>query len=90
MIDYITEFNLGTTSELGITVLIVFCITQAIKTTRIDNRWMPWISMVVGILTGLTAVATTGDTNYLPAGVMGLLVGGFTSGLFDGFKGIGG
>ncbi|WP_279403988.1 hypothetical protein [Secundilactobacillus kimchicus] len=41
-------------------------------------------------MVGLVATATTGDTNYLSSAVMGLLVGGFTAGLFDGFKGFGG
>ncbi len=88
--DYITQLNLGTAAELAITAALVFCITQAVKTTRIENRYMPWIAMVVGVVAGLASVATTGDSNYVSGAVMGLLVGGFTSGLFDGFKGIGG
>lgn len=88
--DYITQLNLGTAAELAITAALVFCITQTVKTTRIDNRHMPWVAMAVGIVAGLASVATTGDTNYVSGAVMGLLVGGFTSGLFDGFKGIGG
>jgi len=43
--------------------------------------------MFVGVIAGLVAVAATGDSNYVASGVMGLLVGGFTCGLFDGFKG---
>ncbi|WP_282804006.1 phage holin family protein [Secundilactobacillus kimchicus] len=88
--DLIQQLNLGTTAELMITVLVVFCITQAFKTTRLGNHYLPWIAMGVGILVGLVATATTGDTNYLSSAVMGLLVGGFTAGLFDGFKGFGG
>lgn len=88
--DMITQLNLGSAAELGITVMLVFAITQAVKMTRVDNRFMPWVAMGVGVIAGLVSVATTGDANYAQAAVMGLLVGGFTSGLFDGFKGIGG
>lgn len=90
MMDLIQQLNLSTTAELLITVAVVFCITQAFKTTQIGNHYLPWIAMVVGILVGLVSVAVTNDTNYLPSAVMGLLVGGFTAGLFDGFKGFGG
>lgn len=85
--DYIQQLNLGTTAELMITVLVVFVLTQGIKQTKVDNRWMPWISMAVGAVAGIVSVAVTKDVNWLSGGLMGLLVGGFTSGLFDGFKG---
>lgn len=88
--DYITQLNLGTAAELAITAALVFCITQAVKTTRIENRYMPWIAMAVGVVAGVASVVVTSDTNWTSGAIMGLLVGGFTSGLFDGFKGIGG
>ncbi|WP_268913008.1 hypothetical protein [Lentilactobacillus sp. SPB1-3] len=85
--DLIQQLNLGSTAELMITVLVVFCITQAFKTTSLGNHYLPWIAMFVGVVAGIVAVAATGDSNYVASGVMGLLVGGFTCGLFDGFKG---
>lgn len=87
--DYIQELNLGTVSELMITIAVVFVLTQAVKSTKVKNKYMPWISMGLGIVSGLISVAVTKDVNYLSGAVMGLLVGGFTSGLFDGFKGFG-
>ncbi|WP_460730530.1 holin, partial [Nocardia heshunensis] len=78
---------LGTATELALTTLVVFVLTQAVKQTKVPNQWMPWLSMVIGMLVGLLSVFVTADHNFLSGAVMGLLVGGFTSGLFDGFKG---
>lgn len=83
--ELIKELKLGTVAEIVITVIIVYALTQAIKQTKISNRWMPWIAMVLGIFSALFSVLVTGDHNYLPASVLGLLIGGFTAGLFDGF-----
>lgn len=85
--DYIQQLNLGTAAELALTTLVVFVLTQAVKQTKVPNQWMPWLSMALGTVVGLLSVVVTGDHNFLSGAVMGLLVGGFTSGLFDGFKG---
>ncbi|WP_236008139.1 holin [Levilactobacillus andaensis] len=85
--DYIQQLNLGTAAELALTTLVVFVLTQAVKQTKVPNQWMPWLSMAVGVVVGLLSVFVTADHNFLSGAVMGLLVGGFTSGLFDGFKG---
>lgn len=85
--DYIQQLNLGTAAELALTTLVVFVLTQAIKQTKVPNQWMPWLSMAIGVVVGLLSVFVTADHNFLSGAVMGLLVGGFTSGLFDGFKG---
>lgn len=85
--DYIQQLNLGTATELALTTLVVFVLTQAVKQTKVPNQWMPWLSMAVGVVVGLLSVFVTADHNFLSGAVMGLLVGGFTSGLFDGFKG---
>ena len=85
--DYIQQLNLGTATELALTTLVVFVLTQAVKQTKVPNQWMPWLSMGGGVVVGLLSVFVTADHNFLSGAVMGLLVGGFTSGLFDGFKG---
>lgn len=84
--DLITKLNLGSTAEIAIIVIIVYGLTQAIKQTKIDNKWLPWIAMILGIFSGLISVVVTGDHNYSSASVLGFLIGGFTSGLFDGFS----
>jgi len=86
-VDYIQQLNLGTAAELALTTLVVFVLTQAVKQTKVPNQWMPWLSMAIGVAVGLLSVFVTADHNFLSGAVMGLLVGGFTSGLFDGFKG---
>lgn len=83
--DLITKLNLGSTAEIAI-IIIVYGLTQAVKQTKIDNKWLPWITMILGIFLGLISVVVTGDHNYSSASVLGFLIGGFTSGLFDGFS----
>lgn len=85
--DLITKLNLGSTAEIAIIIIIVYGLTQAIKQTKIDNRFMPWISMILGIFSGLISVFITNDHNFSGACFLGFLIGGFTSGLYDGFSG---
>lgn len=85
--DLITKLNLGSTAEIAIIIIIVYGLTQAVKQTKIDNKWLPWIAMILGIFSGLISVVVTGDHNYSSASVLGFLIGGFTSGLYDGFSG---
>lgn len=85
--DLITKLNLGSTAEIAIIVIIVYGLTQAVKQTKIDNRFMPWISMILGIFSGLISVFITNDHNFSGACFLGFLIGGFTSGLYDGFSG---
>lgn len=83
----ITKLNLGSTAEIAIIVIIVYGLTQAIKQTQINNKWLPWISMILGIFSGLISVFITNDHNFFGACFLGFLIGGFTSGLYDGFSG---
>lgn len=85
--ELITKLNLGSTAEIAIIVIIVYGLTQAIKQTQINNKWLPWISMVLGIVAGLVSVFITKDNNFSGAAFLGFLIGGFTSGLYDGFSG---
>lgn len=88
--DFIQNLNLGTTAQISLILAVVFCLTQAVKQTGIDNKWMPWISMLIGVFAGLLAAVINADSHYLSSAVLGFLIGGFTSGLFDGFKGFSG
>lgn len=85
--DLITKLNLGSTAEIAIIIIIVYGLTQAVKQTQINNKWLPWISMVLGIAAGLVSVFITKDNNFSGAAFLGFLIGGFTSGLYDGFSG---
>lgn len=85
--ELITKLNLGTAAEIVIIGSIVYALVAAIKQTQIKNKWLPWISMILGIMAGLVSVLITKDSNFFGAGFLGFLIGGFTSGLYDGFSG---
>lgn len=85
--DMISQLNLGTAAELAISAAIILALVQAIKQTKLENKWLPWVAMGLGIVAGLISVAVTDDHNWAGAGVMGFLVGAATAGLFDGVKG---
>ena len=85
--DMISQLNLGTAAELAITAAIILALVQATKRTKLDNKWLPWVAMGLGVVAGLVSVAVTGDHNWGGAGVMGFLLGAATAGLFDGVKG---
>lgn len=84
--DLIKNLNLGTAAELAISAAIIIALVQAIKRTKVNNKWLPWVAMAIGAVAGLVSVAVTKDTNWAPAAVMGLLVGAASAGLFDGVK----
>lgn len=84
--DMILQLNLGTAAELAITAAIILALVQAIKQTKLDNKWLPWLAMGLGVVAGLISVAVTGGHNWASGAVMGFLVGAATSGLFDGVK----
>lgn len=85
--NIIQGLDLMTTVELGITSVLVYIITAALKKSKLNNIWLPWVAMAAGAVVGLVAVATAHDTNWLGGAVAGVMVGGFTAGLFDGLKG---
>lgn len=84
--DFIKTLNLGTAAELAISAAIILALVQAIKQTKVNNKWLPWIAMGLGVVAGLVSVAVTQDSNWAPAAVQGFLLGAATSGLFDGVK----
>lgn len=71
--DLITKLNLDSTAEIAIIVIIVYGLTQAIKQTQINNKWLPWISMLLGIFSGLISVFITNDHNFSGACFLGFL-----------------
>ena len=84
--DLIKELNLGTAAELAISAAIIYVLVQGVKRTKLDNKWLPWVAMVLGVVAGLISVVVTKDNNWSSAAVQGFLLGAATSGLFDGFK----
>lgn len=86
--DLIEELNLGTAAELAISAAIILVLVNALKRTKLDNKWLPWVAMGLGVVSGIVSVAVTKDNNWAPAAVQGFLLGAATSGLFDGVKGL--
>lgn len=84
--EIIQSLNLATAGEIVIAGLFVYAITQAIKQTKLPNIWMPWVSMLIGLIGGIVAVAVTGANNWGGAALVGAGLGAAVSGLFDGFK----
>jgi len=80
------NLNLINATELVLIALICYGLTQAAKQSKIKNTYMPFISMGVGILVGIIVALVMHDAELGKAGLIGFLVGGWTSGLFTGVK----
>lgn len=88
--DIVNELGLVSTTELTIISLSVYFLIQSIKISKINipNTYLPFLAMVVGTVIGIIIAKILGGSTLSKAGLAGFLIGGFTSGLFTGFKGI--
>ena len=88
MMEIIKSLNL--IDNAGLTVLILICsmgFTALTKVaTPLENKYLPFVSMIFGIIAGIL-VALIFHEDIGKAAIAGLLVGGFTSGLYTGVKG---
>lgn len=84
----IQNLNLIDATELLLIALSCYGLTQATKQSKIKNTYMPFISMGVGILVGIVVALVMHDVELGKAGLIGFLVGGWTSGLFTGIKAV--
>ncbi|GEO48359.1 hypothetical protein LKI01_23580 [Companilactobacillus paralimentarius] len=82
--------SLNLIDNAGLTVLILICsmgFTALTKVaTPLENKYLPFVSMIFGIIVGIL-VALIFHEDIGRAAIAGLLVGGFTSGLYAGVKG---
>jgi len=82
--------NLNLIDNVGLTILILICsmgftaLTKVV--TPLQSKYLPFVSMVFGIIAGIS-VAFILHEDIGRAAIAGLLVGGFTSGLYTGVKG---
>lgn len=81
------NLNLIDATELVLISLVCYGLTAATKKSKIKNTYMPFISMGVGIFVGIVVALVMHDSELGKAGLIGFLVGGWTSGLFTGVKG---
>ena len=81
--------DFGIATVVAITVL-VFVIGLAVKATKIDNKWIPVICGMTGIVLGIVALATGMPdfpaTDYLTAAAVGGASGLAATGLDQAFK----
>ena len=86
--DILQNLQLMNVTELTIIILVCYLLTAAAKKSKLDNKYMPFISMGVGLLVGLAIAGVFHDGDLGKAGLTGFLAGGYTSGLFTGIKGV--
>lgn len=64
-------------------VILIF--VQAIKKADLDKRWLPFISIVLGVAVGIVFALASGADLFL-YGLAGFLSGAAASGLYDGIQ----
>ncbi|SPS04245.1 phage holin family protein [Latilactobacillus sakei] len=77
-------------SSIVMVAVLVGLVTWGIKQTKIDNRWLPLIDMVVGFLIGLITFYAMPDQfeTLLVAGLDGAIAGLVSAGGYDAIKSI--
>ncbi|MCT3075355.1 holin [Leuconostoc citreum] len=84
--NLITFFNSITVTTYGFVALFTWVILQAIKQTKIDNRWLPLLAIIIGALIGaIAALFIYGTDAWLGAG-FGLLSGFASTGVNEAFN----
>jgi hypothetical protein len=84
--------NLGITSVAAITV-IVFLVCQAVKATKLDNKWLPVVAGACGAVLGVVGMLTMPGypaKDYLTAIAVGIVSGLAATGINQVYKQLGG
>ena len=84
--------SLGITGVAAITVICLL-IGQAVKATRLDNKWIPIICGVCGMALGIAAMYIMPEfpaTDYITAAAVGIGSGLAATGINQAAKQIGG
>ena len=84
--------SLGITGVAAITVICLL-IGQAVKATRLDNKWIPIICGVCGMALGIAAMYIMPEfpaTDYITAAAVGIVSGLAATGIHQAAKQIGG
>ena len=89
--DYIFGLNMASTSEITLIMVATYIATQITKQTKINNKYMPLLSIVYGmVISFFVGAFVLHDANIYQTILLGFLIGGATSGVFTGVKGIAG
>lgn len=70
-------------------VIICLLISQTVKTTRIDNKWIPTINGLAGAALGIAAMFIMGDfpaRDVITAAAVGIVSGLAATGGYEAFK----
>ena len=84
--------SLGITGVAAMTVICLL-IGQAVKATRLDNKWIPIICGVCGMALGIAAMYIMPEfpaTDYVTAAAVGIVSGLAATGINQAAKQIGG
>ena len=84
--------SLGITGVAAITVICLL-IGQAVKATRLDNKWIPIICGVCGMALGIAAMYIMPEfpaTDYITVAAVGIVSGLAATGINQAAKQIGG
>jgi len=79
--ELITFFNSFTATVYGFITLFTWVSVQVIKKTRIDNRWLPLVSILVGALVGFIAASYIYTTDVWLGAAFGFISGFSATGL---------
>lgn len=79
--DLYTFFNTLTATIYGFVALITWVVLQAVKHTRIDNRWLPLLAIVIGGVIGAIAALFIYGTDAWLGAAFGILSGFASTGL---------
>lgn len=84
----IEGLNLIDVAQLTIIAVLCYILTNSVKNTKaIDSKWMPFVSMGLGLVLAILTALVFHDKEIGKSIIAGLLVGGWTSGMFDGIQG---
>ncbi|WP_161877852.1 holin [Alkalibacterium sp. MB6] len=66
---------------------IIAIVVQLVKTSDVNTRWLPFISIALGVGVGIVFALASGADMFL-YGLAGFLSGAGASGLFDAVKSV--
>lgn len=68
--------------EMAVIFLVCWEVNKSIERSKIKNQYMSFINMGIGLIVGLLVAWIFQDTALGKAALVGLLMGGYTTGLF--------
>lgn len=79
--DIYTFFNTVTATVYGFIALFTWVILQVVKQTKLDNRWLPLLAIVIGAIIGMIASYFIYGTDIWLGGAFGVLSGFASTGI---------